>query len=78
MRARRRRKKAGADYVKAPYHIPFAIGLLDAQGRALPLKHDGKVSDTALLELTTQSQQWTFDGIAEPPVPSLLRDFSRR
>ena len=76
MRARRRRKKAGADYVKAPYHIPFAIGLLDAQGRALPLKHDGKVSDTALLELTTQSQQWTFDGIAEPPVPSLLRDFS--
>ena len=69
-------KKAGADYVKAPYHIPFAIGLLDAQGRALPLKHDGKVSDTALLELTTQSQQWTFDGIAEPPVPSLLRDFS--
>lgn len=69
-------KKAGADYVKAPYHIPFAIGLLDAQGRALPLKQDGKVSDTALLELTTQSQQWTFDGIAEPPVPSLLRDFS--
>ena len=34
------------------------------------------MSDTALLELTTQSQQWTFDGIAEPPVPSLLRDFS--
>ena len=45
--------------------------------RAAPCRsHDGKVSDTALLELTTQSQQWTFDGIAEPPVPSLLRDFS--
>ncbi|MBR8655068.1 aminopeptidase N [Achromobacter sp. Marseille-Q0513] len=69
-------RKAGADYAKAPYHIPFAIGLLDAQGRALPLKHDGKMSDTALLELTTQSQQWTFDGITEAPVPSLLRDFS--
>ena len=69
-------KKAGADYVKAPYHIPFAIGLLDQDGRALPLRHDGATRDTALLELTTPSQQWVFEDIAERPVPSLLRDFS--
>ncbi|OCZ62822.1 aminopeptidase N [Achromobacter xylosoxidans] len=69
-------KKAPAGFVKAPYHIPFAIGLLDRNGRALPLRHDGAVQDTALLELTTQSQQWHFDDIDEMPVPSLLRDFS--
>jgi len=69
-------KKAGADYVKAPYHIPFAIGLLDREGRALTLRHEGKAGETALLELTTQSQQWVFEDIAERPVPSLLRDFS--
>ena len=69
-------KKAGADYVKAPYHIPFAIGLLGEDGRALPLRHDGATRDTALLELTTHSQQWVFEDIAERPVPSLLRDFS--
>ena len=69
-------RKAGADYVKAPYHIPFAIGLLDQDGRALPLRHDGAVQETALLELTTPSQQWVFEDIGERPVPSLLRDFS--
>ncbi|WP_367351702.1 aminopeptidase N [Achromobacter animicus] len=69
-------KKAGPDYVKAPFHIPFAIGLLDRDGNALPLRHEGAVVDTALLELTTQSQQWVFEDIAERPVPSLLRDFS--
>ncbi len=69
-------KKAGPDYVKAPYHIPFAIGLLDQRGRPLPLRHDGESKETALLELTQQSQQWVFDDIAERPVPSLLRDFS--
>ncbi len=69
-------KKAPAGFVKAPYHIPFAIGLLDRDGRALPLRHEGAVKDTALLELTTQTQQWHFDGIDALPVPSLLRDFS--
>ena len=69
-------KKAGADYVKAPYHIPFAIGLLDRDGRPLTLRHEGEARETALLELATQSQQWVFEDIAERPVPSLLRDFS--
>ena len=63
---------------KQPFHIPFAIGLLDAQGRPLPLKQaDGhEVRDTALLELTTERAQWTFENIDARPVPSLLRDFS--
>ena len=63
---------------KQPFHIPFAIGLLDAQGRPLPLQQaDGhEVRDTVLLELTTERAQWTFENIDARPVPSLLRDFS--
>jgi aminopeptidase N len=65
--------------VKPPLHIPFAFGLLDRQGKAVALKLAGSndsAVDTMLLELTTESAQWTFEGIAQPPVPSLLRDFS--
>ncbi len=62
---------------KAPLHIPFALGLLDAQGREIPLSLAGAApAGTVLLELTEPSAQWHFDGIAQPPVPSLLRDFS--
>ena len=63
---------------KQPFHIPFAIGLLDAEGRALPLRQPGDAAarDTALLELTTERAQWVFEGIDAKPVPSLLRDFS--
>ncbi|AZG08035.1 aminopeptidase N [Pigmentiphaga sp. H8] len=63
---------------KLPFHIPFAIGLLDAQGQPLPLKQadSHEVRDTALLELTTERAQWTFENIDARPVPSLLRDFS--
>ncbi len=67
---------------KQPFHIPFAIGLLDRHGKALPLEpaldsQDIQVDgDTALLELRDTRASWTFVGIDEAPVPSLLRDFS--
>jgi len=75
-------KLAGPDFVKQPFHIPFALGLLDEKGRALPLRLAGETEcrDTALLELREQSASWVFEDVAEdvtaPPVPSLLRDFS--
>jgi len=70
-------KRAGDGYVKAPLHIPFALGLLDPQGRALPLRLDGGApQDTALLELTQETRQWVFHDIPAQPVPSLLRGFS--
>ncbi len=69
-------KQAGKAFTKQPFHIPFAIGLLDRQGRPLPLQHEGSTSDTALLQLTTERQQWVFENITSAPVPSLLRDFS--
>jgi aminopeptidase N len=71
---------------KLPLHIPVAIGLLDAQGNDLPLQlgHARIAEDidvhpvptTMVLELTAARQSFTFAGIAVPPVPSLLRDFS--
>jgi len=71
-------KRAGSDFVKQPFHIPFALGLLDTSGRALRLRLAGTTQhhDTALLELRETSATWVFEDIATPPVPSLLRDFS--
>ncbi|OZI74398.1 aminopeptidase N [Bordetella genomosp. 12] len=69
-------RRAGAA-AKQPFHIPFAIGLLDRQGQALPLKLAGATAaDTVLLELREATQSWTFEGITVPVVPSLLRGFS--
>ncbi|NYT37119.1 aminopeptidase N [Allopusillimonas soli] len=61
---------------KPPLHIPFAIGLLTREGKPITLHHEGRQSDTALLELTEASHTWTFTGIPESPVVSLLRNFS--
>ena len=69
-------KRAGNDYAKAPFHIPFALGLLDPHGRPLPLRLDGGTHDTVLLELSQESRQWVFEDIPAKPVPSLLRGFS--
>ena len=80
-------EKIRKDFVKKPFHIPFAVGLLSADGQPLALNEindsanqqhtaDPRGEHTRLLELTEQSQSWTFTGIAAKPVPSLLRDFS--
>jgi aminopeptidase N len=71
---------------KLPMHIPVAVGLLDAHGHDLPLMlTDAKTPDevpvyvaptTLVLELTETTQSFSFTGIAQKPVPSLLRDFS--
>ncbi|MFM8467330.1 MAG: aminopeptidase N [Oxalobacteraceae bacterium] len=71
---------------KLPMHIPVAVGLLDAQGKDMPLQLDSadapddfevRVAPTTLvLELKEAQQRFTFTGIASPPVPSLLRSFS--
>jgi aminopeptidase N len=63
---------------KPPLHIPFVMGLLDARGRDLPLQRaDGRrIAPGEPLHLTEASQRFEFVGIAERPVPSLLRGFS--
>lgn len=65
---------------KPPLHIPVAIGLLTAEGEPIlpegftPL--EAAAPGTLLLELTEEKQSWTFEGVPEAPVLSVLRDFS--
>lgn len=63
---------------KLPFHIPVAIGLLDGQGKDMPLSLNGRSGQptTLVLELTATQQTFHFTKVAEKPVPSLLRNFS--
>ncbi|MBP0597690.1 aminopeptidase N [Herbaspirillum sp. LeCh32-8] len=67
---------------KQPYHIPVAVGLLDAKGRDLALTLEGEkpagksAATTRVLELTKAKQTFRFTNVAEKPVPSILRGFS--
>lgn len=64
---------------KQPFHIPIAVGLLDSDGRDIPLQlagETGLVPGTRVLTLSEANQVFTFTGIAEEPTPSLLRGFS--
>ncbi len=65
--------------VKAPFHIPVAMGLLDGQGRAMPLTLSGETETGPLhrvLDLTEASQSFTFIDVAAEPTPSFFRHFS--
>ncbi|MBT3045435.1 MAG: aminopeptidase N [Candidatus Thiodiazotropha sp.] len=64
---------------KEPFHIPIEVALLDRRGDELPLQlhHETEPQGTRrLLELTQAEQDFTFVGLGERPVPSLLRGFS--
>jgi len=66
---------------KKPQHIPFALGLLGPEGEALPLGLGGaqgaaNAPTERVLELTEATHTFEFHGLAQKPVPSLLRHFS--
>ena len=64
---------------KRPLHIPVAVGLLDGEGRDIPLRLDGEpaaAGTTRVLDLTQGEQVFVFEGIGGRPTPSLLRGFS--
>ncbi|SDB49580.1 aminopeptidase N [Belnapia rosea] len=64
---------------KHPVAIPVAMGLLDAGGAELPTRLAGENEakpGTRLLMLEAAEQSFTFEDVAAPPVPSLLRGFS--
>lgn len=53
---------------KAPFHIPVTVGLLSKEGVELvPSK---------VLQLVTEEQSFTFEGVGSEPIASVLRDFS--
>jgi aminopeptidase N len=65
---------------KVPFHIPLAVGLLNHQGRDLPLQLDGENAPgeekTRIVDLCKSEQTFRFINIPEDPIPSLLRGFS--
>ena len=64
---------------KLPFHIPVSVGLLDRQGRELPLRLTGETDaggHSRVLSLTEASPRFVFEDVAEAVVPSLLRGFS--
>jgi aminopeptidase N len=64
---------------KHPVPIPVAMGLLDASGAETPTRLSGENAaqpGTRLLLLEGAEQSFTFEDVAAPPVPSLLRGFS--
>ena len=64
---------------KEPFHIPLALGLLEAEGGDLPLHLEGEeapAGTTRVLELRAPEHTFHFINIPARPVPSLLRGFS--
>ena len=64
---------------KLPFVIPVELGLLDASGAemALQLAGEAGASGTSrVLSVTEAEQTFTFVGVNEKPLPSLLRGFS--
>ncbi len=53
---------------KEPLVIPVAVGLLDRSGQ--------EMVPTTVLELSDSERSFSFEGLSERPVPSLLRGFS--
>ncbi|MBU2868574.1 aminopeptidase N [Pacificibacter marinus] len=54
--------------VKKPQVLPIMVGLIAPDGT--------EVVPSTVLEMTESAQSFTFDGLSERPVASILRDFS--
>jgi aminopeptidase N len=64
---------------KLPLHVPLAIGLLDGEGRDLPLRLEGEQAargTSRVLQLRAETETYRFVDVPCPPVPSLGRGFS--
>ncbi len=65
-----------------PVPIPVVTALLDGRGQPLPLRLAGEAEEPdadaseRVLLLQEAEQRFTFSGVSERPVPSLLRRFS--
>jgi aminopeptidase N len=64
---------------KLPFHLPLTVGLLDADGRDIPLQLQGEPTPrgtSRVLSLTQQETVFRFVNVPAQPVPSLGRNFS--
>jgi aminopeptidase N len=64
--------------VKQPWVIPVTLGFVGRSGRPLPVHLEGDATGVAerTLVLDGPEAHWTFTGLEEEPVPSLLRGLS--
>ena len=75
-------KTSNDDGDKKEFHIPIAFSLFDPQGQEMPLsvvEDQSNIefnSSTKVLSLKCKQNRIVFDGVADKPVPSLLRHFS--
>jgi aminopeptidase N len=67
--------KAAQEAGCTAFEIPVSFGLIGADGEELKLPVGAGQPDGVLV-LTEQRQSFTFEGISEKPLPSLLRGFS--
>ncbi|MBM3485523.1 MAG: aminopeptidase N [Alphaproteobacteria bacterium] len=64
---------------KEPLHLPIAVGLIGADGAAVPLRLAGETEAAGtmrVLALVEPEETWRFLDVPSPPVPSLNRGFS--
>lgn len=65
---------------KKPFHIPLALGFLDADGKDLFLQLNSDATPitekTRILELKNEIEVFEFVNVDRKPMPSLLRNFS--
>ena len=64
---------------KKPFVIPVSLGLLDKQGKEIPLRLQGEsaaIGTSRVISVTEAEHSFTFVDVAEQPLPSLLRGFS--
>lgn len=54
---------------KKPFHIPIKVALFNVSGKPISVEND-------VLELREKQQTFSFDGIPQKTIVSLLRDFS--
>ena len=72
--------RAGGRAEHKPFQIPFALGLLDGDGKDIPLRLEGEDASagntTRVLQLRKEVETFRFVNVPGEPVPSLLRGFS--
>ena len=64
---------------KESFHIPLAMGLLDKNGKDIPLQLKGEATTThgtRVLHVKQPEENFVFTNVESEPVPSLLRGFS--
>ncbi|KAF9600926.1 hypothetical protein IFM89_014053 [Coptis chinensis] len=74
--------------VKEPMFIPVAVGLLDSNGKDMPLTsvyHEGMLEPistngqpvhTVVLQVKKKEEEFVFSNISKQPIPSILRGYS--